>query len=174
MWPEMKRGSHSEKRLRIVELFDYVAGEPIPPVSVPKNIPYATEEIHEDWLAPHKPGTYKIAGKNTGTIVITRQGSVVTTEYQRFSDDGKGFYDGFEKVTRSESYELSYEAKFNLTNEKDEVLGEMDCRITFSPSGLSAENPVKLLFEPAEDGKPKSYGFARFGEVSHYVDDMEK
>ena len=174
MWPEMKWGNYNEKRLRIVELLEYEPGEPILPVPVPKNIPYATEEIHEDWLMPHKPGTYKVAGKNTGTIVITREGLVVTTEYQRFSDDGKNFYEGFEKVTRSEDFELSYEAKFNLNNEKNETLGEMNCRLTFSPSGLSAENPVKPLFEPAEDGKPKSYGYAKYGEVSLYVDDMEK
>jgi hypothetical protein len=59
---------------------------------------------------------------------------------------------------------------------KDEAsgkaLGEMNCRLTFSQGGYGTEKFTKLLFELAEDGKPKSVGYARYGDKLINVSDM--
>jgi hypothetical protein len=51
-------------------------------------------------------------------------------------------------------------ADFKVKDTAGIVLGEMDCRLTFSEGGYGADNPVRLLFEAALDGKPKSHGYA--------------
>ena len=45
----------------------------------------------------------------------------------------------------------------------------MKFRITFSEVG---DGHVKLLFDTAEDGKPKSYGFAEYNGTRINVEDM--
>jgi hypothetical protein len=48
----------------------------------------------------------------------------------------------------------------------------MKLRATFSQTSFTVM--PKLLFGPAEDGKPKSYGFARYDGVQMKIEDLEE
>ena len=170
MWPEMRRGNEKEKRLRIVELLDYKPKEKVAVSQVPANIPYAVEGVSDKWLKPRENADVKIAGKHSGYITFSRTSQESLTKYKDFSDDGKSFYNGCEKVTYSPTRETIYTSDLKLSGENQ---GEMDCRISFSPAGFGSA-PVSLLFETAEDGKPRSYGYAVYNGVKLSVDDMEK
>ena len=169
MWPEMQRGQHKNKRLRIVEVPDYEPKKAPPVVPTPSNIPYATPCADDGWLQPMKDIDCKIAGKGSGCIEYSRAGRNAQTKYVNFSDDGATYYEGYEKVSISPAHEMVYEADFTIKGEKP---GEMKCRITFSPVSFDASTPVKLLFEPAEDGRPKTYGYASYDGVRLCVEDM--
>ena len=169
LWPEMLRGQPKNKRIRIAELPDYETKCKPPTVQTPDNIPYAVDGVSLGWLEPREDIDCKIAGKHSGDISYRRAGRDVQTRYNRFSNDGESFYDGFERVSHTVTFETVYEADFTLSGEKP---GEMKCRLTFSPSSLDASIPVKLLFEKADDGKAKSYGYASFDGIRLCVEDM--
>ena len=63
--------------------------------------------------------------------------------------------------------ESVYEADLAMSGAKQ---GEMKLRATFSQA--SYEKPPRLLFEPAEDGKPKSYGYASCNGVQLNIEDL--
>ncbi len=67
--------------------------------------------------------------------------------------------------------ESLFEADLCMTRQPaSEQQGEMKLRVTFSQT--SFENPPKLLFTPAEDGKPKSYGYARYNGVQLNIENL--
>jgi hypothetical protein len=184
MWMEMVRGSGSitgigrQMRVRKVELFDY---HPKPPVSAkrtPDAIPYGLKgDAGAESLrnTPSLDVEGKIAGKHSGHIAFARQGHMpapalmgsIQATYVNFSDDGKTFYHGYEKAAFSFMDVSVYEADLVMSGEQQ---GEMKLRVTFSP--LSFEKPPKLLFEPAPDGKPKSYGYASYNGIRLNVEDL--
>ncbi|MDR1641723.1 MAG: hypothetical protein LBT59_18685 [Clostridiales bacterium] len=162
MWPEMVSGNPKEKRLRVVELKDYVPSPSVPAAKTPEDIPFASDGALDDWLDPVGNSEVKIAGKHSGFIEIAKQRGNSSTSYRHFSDDGKLFYDGYEKTSLTAELDSVYEACFKAQDETTgDVVGEMNCRLTFSRCGSGHERYMKLLLEPAEDGKPKSYGYAR-------------
>jgi hypothetical protein len=172
MWPEMLRGKPKDKRLRIVELKDWKPGQALPVLKTPESIPFASDGRDDGWLRPAEDGLAKIAGKHSGFIEIARKRGGSSTSYIHFSDDGKVFFEGYEKVYVTDAQETVYAADFKMRDEASgNVLGEMNCRLTFSQGGYGPENCVNLLFEPAEDGKPKSFGYARYeGELINVSD----
>jgi len=179
MWPEMIRESESgnngrQTRIRIAKLLDYEPRESVPYAKTPENIPYGVKDREKLWIQPNQNINVKIAGKYSGYIEYKRQGkedtaqrmSSVESRYVNFSDDGKVFYNGFERTTYSLNGEYIYETDLEMIGP---IKGEMKFRITFSEVG---GEHVKLLFDTAEDGKPKSYGFAEYNGTRINVEDM--
>jgi hypothetical protein len=63
--------------------------------------------------------------------------------------------------------ESVFEADLEMSGEQP---GEMKLRATFSQ--ISFEKPPRLLFETGEDGKPKSFGYARYNGVQLDIQDL--
>jgi hypothetical protein len=93
----------------------------------------------------------------------------IEVRYVDFSDDGRNFYRGFEKSRYSVSAENTYEADLTVSGVEP---GEMKFRAAFSKASYS--DPPKLLFEKAEDGKPKSYGYAAYRGITLNIEDMSE
>ena len=87
--------------------------------------------------------------------------------YDNHSDDGRTFYNGFERMTRTPAGESGYEADLEATGERP---GAMKLRATFS-SATFTELP-RLLFDAADDGEPKSHGSATYGGVTLDIEDL--
>jgi hypothetical protein len=152
-----------------VTLLDHRPGEPVPVQPTPDRIPYAIggEEARESLWSPPVPIVEgKIAGRHSGHVEYTA-GDVVQSTYVGYSDDGQTFYDGFERMVRNPMGESVFEADVALTGEQT---GEMKLRATFSM--LTFTLPPKLLFEPADDGKPKSHGHATYGGAILRMEDL--
>lgn len=180
LWMEGLRGSRGQQmRIRKVELLDYQPRSPLPAQSTPDEIPYGLKGSAAGESLRHSPSMDiegKIAGRYSGHIAYIRRGQQpvpalmgsIEITYVNFSDDGNTFYNGFERARFSFMGESVFEAGLVMTGEQQ---GEMMLRATFSP--LSYENPPRLLFDPAGDGKPKSYGYARYNGVQLTMDDLE-
>ena len=179
MWMEGFRGSHGQQmRVRKVELLDYQPGPVVPARRTPDDIPYGIKgEAAAAQLrnTPRINAEGKIAGKHSGCIAYTRTGQQpapalmgsIQTNYLNFSDDGLTIFNGYEKASYSFMGESVYEADLVITGPQP---GEMKLRATFSQASYSA--PPKLLFEPDKDGKPKSYGYARYNGIRLNVEDL--
>lgn len=183
MWPEMVRGSDSwedgrKVRIRKLELHDYQPQESIAPQPTPRDVPYGIKGDEGKmvlWNPPTQSIVGKIAGKHSGYIDYQRQApdlaqlkaGLVCTKYVNYSDDGKTFYNGFESVISSYTGENVYEADVVMTGEQQ---GEMKLRVTSSK--VSFEAMPRLLFDLADDGRPKSYGYARYNNTLLNVVDL--
>ncbi|MCU6798154.1 hypothetical protein OB236_39110 [Paenibacillus sp. WQ 127069] len=172
MWVEMVRGSNgSQKRLRKVNLLDYKPEKPVPIKPTTDNIPYGIKDLTVlNSVYSNIDG--KIAGKRSGYIsylnnVSPNYSGKTETQYVNFSDDGVNFYNGYEKVHYNYAGESRYEANIKLTGTKQ---GEMNLRATFSVPG--GATPARLLFETDVDGKPKSYGYAKYNGIILNIEDL--
>jgi hypothetical protein len=176
MWPEGLRGTDT-KRIRIAELPDYTPGPAVPARTIPDHIPYAEKDIEKIRTLGDPNTEGKIAGKHSGYIEFKKQGregmeswdGSIEVRYVNFSDNGKNFYQGFEKSRYSVFAENTYEADLVMSGVEP---GEMKFRAAFSK--FSDNDPPKLLFEKAEDGKPKSYGYAAYRGITLNIDDMSE
>jgi hypothetical protein len=175
MWPEMVRGSNQsegggQNRARRVTLHDYQPRETVPVQRTPDHISYGVSGTNGRlslWSPP--PATTvegRIAGKHSGHVEYTSR-DAVQSRYDNHSDDGKTFYNGFERMTRSPAQESVYEADLEVTGEQP---GAMKLRATFSQATFT--QLPKLLFDAAEDGKPKSYGYATYGGARLDIEDL--
>jgi hypothetical protein len=88
-------------------------------------------------------------------------------KYEQVSDDGKTFFNGFEKVDYSFTTGSRYEADVEMTGEQQ---GEMKLRVEFSK--ITFKLPPRLLFDLAEDGKPKSHGYVKYNGVTLRIEDL--
>lgn len=186
MWLEGQRsktaGSSDRKKMRVrkVELLDYQPGATVAAMLIPDDIPYGFKGENGGESLRNTPSSDisgKIIGNHSGHITYTRQGQQpapalmgsIEVTYTNFSDDGKTFYDGYEKSKFTFMGESSYEANLAMTGEQQ---GEMMLRATFSQS--SYEKPPLLLFEAADDGKPKSYGYAKYKDEQLNIEDLSE
>ena len=177
MWLEMLRGSDAAEngrllRIRKVTLHDYQPGETVPCAKTPDEIPYGITDEQWRQFIPDINVAGKIAGKHSGYIEYQRQGEkmaggFIEARYVNYSDDGKTFYNGYEKSRHAFRTGCQYEADVEMTGEQQ---GEMKLRAVFS--NVTFELPPKLLFDKAEDGKPKSYGYATYNGVTMNIEDM--
>ncbi|MET0903949.1 MAG: hypothetical protein ABWZ52_11965 [Acidimicrobiales bacterium] len=174
MWPEMVRGSNQSERgpqirVRRVTLHDHQPGDTVPVQRTPDRIPYGIEGTNARlsvWSPPATAVEGRIAGKHSGHVEYTAR-DAVQSRYDNHSDDGKTFYNGIERLTRSPAEESVYEADLEMTGEQH---GAMKLRATFSRATFTL--PPKLLFDAAEDGKPKSHGYATYGGVTLNMEDL--
>ncbi|MFP3466493.1 hypothetical protein [Leifsonia sp. SIMBA_070] len=177
MWMEQRRGSgeqgRPDLRIRVARLPEHAPGPTVPAVATPPVPPYAIggEEARERLrrridVVP----AGRIAGAHSGHIEFQRssdgQGTwSATSRYVGFSDDGRNVYDGVERSSGSMATGAVYEADVVLVGD---VSGEMHLRATWS--GLN--EGTRLQFGTAEDGRPQSFGFARFGDTVARVDEL--
>lgn len=183
MWMEMARGSGThlggrQMRIRTVELHDYQPGRTVPARQTPDAIPYAIKDGGECLRnTPDINIEGKIVGRHSGYIAYVRRGRApapalmgsIQTTYVNFSDDGRGFYNGYERSTYSLNADSVFEADLELTGG---VPGEMKLRATFS--AITADAPLRLLFEHDSDGRPKSFGYASYNGVRLNVEDLSE
>lgn len=189
MWLETFRGSGSEQvgavgnrqnaqiRVRKVTLHDYQSQATVPVQRTPDEIDYGLKGLRGAlslWLPKRDIQAGKIAGKRSGYVEYQRGGQsafggAMEVKYAHCSDDGQTFFDGFEKVNYSFRTGTQYEADVQMTGVQQ---GEMKLRLVFSP--MSFTQPPKLLFEPAEDGQPKSFGYARYNGVQLNVENLSE
>ena len=175
MWNEGQRGRRENKRLMIAKLLDYKPGAAVPIVKTPTDISYGVRDLSV--LRHGAPVTGlegKIAGKHSGYMQYARSGAGMEcaseAAYHNFSDDGKRFYNGF--IRSSSIEETILESDIEMTGEE---CGEMKLRVTFSKTTLQIggqPEPTRVLFENAEDGKPKSYGHAEYKGIRLNVRDV--
>ncbi len=165
MWNERLRKTLGDRgRVMIAELPDYVPGKTPEIVSVPENIPYATEGILTGM--PKSLPEVRIAGRHSGTAVTvnTREGSLTksVTTYKNFSDDGESFLNGFEScetpgmIARGTTV---YTADLELSGAHT---GEMKLEMFFNFE--TPQIPTRL--------DAKSHGFARYDDTVLNVFDM--
>jgi hypothetical protein len=182
MWPEGLRlslgdGKEAKMRIRIAELLDYSPGAPVPAGKTPEHIPYAETDLSK-LLRTGTDGADiegKIAGRHSGHIrlrwrlkgTLADTAGTVEETYSNFSDDGKTFYNGYEKSSFSIREGSVYEADLTMSGAET---GVMKLRVAFSK--VAGFEPPKLLFEKTEDGKPKSYGYASYRGRTLNIEDM--
>jgi hypothetical protein len=185
MWMELVRGSFGtegglQTRVRKVALHDYRPQAPVAIQRTPDDIPYGIKNISgrlDQLFAFDSSIEGRIAGKHSGYVEVKTQGRDLLrgiagsskATYANFSDDGKTFYNGIESVVNSFMSDNVYEADLDMVGEQQ---GEMKLRATFSQ--VSFELPPKLLFDEAEDDKPKSYGYATYNGVTLRIEDLEE
>jgi len=186
MWLEMIRGSgegegRRQIRVRKVTLHDVQPQPTVPVQRTPDDIPYGRKGLQGAlslWLAPDIANVEgKIAGQHSGYIEYQRQGrkplqafmGSAASQYVNYTDDGKTFFNGSERASFSPMRESVYEADLEMTGAQQ---GEIKLRMTFSK--VSFEQPPKLLFEIAEDGKPKSHGYVTYNGVTLRVEDLSE
>lgn len=183
LWLETPRGSEQSRpireiRIRRAHLLDVSPGTPVAPVPVPEVIPYALEgEAAERAL--HEPPTPltsgRIAGRHSGHLEFERVTADLTrgiagsisVRYVGFSDDGDSVYDGSERLVSSFVEDTVYEAEVTLSGP---VPGSMSLRATWAP--LMAVEPARLRFETAADGRPGTFGTARYGDEIRDITDL--
>jgi hypothetical protein len=174
-WLETPRGSELAQpirdiRIRRARLLDVVPGEPVPAAVVPDVVPYALrgEAAELTLWNPSEPVTSaRVAGRHSGYLEIERtlpdpaHGTAGTGQvrYVRYSDDGDSFWSGLEHVTSGFVTDTVYVADVELAGP---VPGEMHLRATWTP--LVGPEPVRLCTEKAGDGRPASFGYARYGD----------
>jgi hypothetical protein len=154
---------------------DYKPGPAVPAGKTPDHIPYGEKDLSKVRSAGSGDFAGKIAGKHTGYIdlAIKRQKGLESLTgsaeavYVNYSDDGKTFYNGFEKSQYSPFSENTYEADVVMSGAET---GETKFRAAFSK--LTDGDPPKLLFDKADDGKPKSCGYARYQGVTLNIEDL--
>ncbi|GLX66324.1 hypothetical protein [Paenibacillus glycanilyticus] len=174
MWIEGRRGLDDDlhKRLQKVTLLDYKPHKTVPVKVTSDHIPGATTDLTKlnSSSSPNVQG--KIAGKHSGYIDYSSSSTspisgISEAQYVNYSDDGINFYNGSEKYNYNYLGESVYETHLQLTGNQP---GEMNLRATFS--SILGDTPARLLFDPAADGQPKSYGYATFNGITLHVEDL--
>ncbi|MGF0116984.1 hypothetical protein ACQFYA_11730 [Promicromonospora sp. Marseille-Q5078] len=179
-WLETPRGSELSQpvrdiRVRRARLLDVVPGEPVPPGAVPDEVPYALRGADAEralWDPPEPVTSARVAGRRSGYLEVERtlpdsaRGTAGTSQvrYVGYSDDGASVWNGVERVTSSFTADTVYEADVELSGP---VPGEMHLRVTWTP--LAGSEPTRLRFVPAADGRPASFGYARYGDQRREV-----
>src|SRR5699024_6608263 len=183
LWPEMLRGSDQPGRLRQVrlrraELLDHCPHPAVPVQPTPADIPYALEGADAERALRRQASPVvagRIAGRDSGYLEYERRSAegpagravTISSRYVDLSDDGRNFYSGYERVRASFDEDTVYEADLELSGHDS---GEMHLRATWS--ALSGSAPAKLLFDPADDGRPMSHGFARYRDRTLRIEDL--
>lgn len=179
MWMETLRGTLDEQpvlRIRTANLLDHEPGEPVAPRPDPPAVPYGIRGARAEQLLrtpPAMPAAGRILGRHAGHALIEREAGDLRTgraartsvTYTGFSDDGRTFYDGTETTESSFATGTVFTADLQATGETE---GEMRLRMTWS--GIA--DGTRLLFDRADDGLPRSYGFARLADERREVADL--
>ncbi len=179
MWIEMMRSSEEgengpQERIRIATLHDYQPAPAVPFENTPEDVPYGLKGLRAwrfVWFPPKTANEGKIKGQHAGHVEVIRGGKrmyqlfagSVEVRYHNYSDDGKTFFNGFEKANYSYQSGCRYVADVVMSGEQQ---GQMNFRAEFSGIGIQDFSPPKLLFDLADDGKPKSHGTVTYDGVT--------
>ena len=182
-WLETPRGSSQSRpireiRVRRARLLDVTPGELVATAPIPAHIPYALsgDAAEQALLNPSASlASGRIAGRHSGHLEFDRVSAdltrgiagSVTVRYVNFSDDGQSVYEGSESLVSSFVEDTVYEADVTLTGP---VPGSMHLRATWAP--LMAAEPARLRFDTVADGRPGTFGTARYGDQFRDIADL--
>jgi hypothetical protein len=128
-------GNNNKHRIRIVKLDNYKPSSIFEAKKTPDNIPYAKSLDSLKNLTVEDINGY-FNGKSSGIMIFNSSNSFSQSEYKNYSDDGKTFYNGFEK------YEAISQTTGKLTSYvvmSGEQQGEMNLTITMNYQGNIVE-----------------------------------
>ena len=127
----LQDGNNNKHRIRIVKLDNYNPSSIPEAKKTPDNIPYAKPlDSLKNLTVEDINGYFK--GKSSGIMIFNSTNSFSQSEYVNYSDDGKTFYNGFEK------YEAISQTIGKLTSNvvmSGEKQGEMNLTITMNYQG---------------------------------------
>jgi len=131
----LQDGNNNKHRIRIVKLDNYKPSSIPEAKKTPDNIPYAKPLDSLKELSTEDINGYFI-GKSGGIMTFNSTNSFSQSEYLNYTDDGKTFYNGFEK------YEAISQTTGKLTSYvvmSGEQQGEMNLTITMNVQGNIVE-----------------------------------
>ena len=131
----LKDGNNNKLRIRIVKLDNYKPSSIPEAKKTPDNIPYAKPL---DSLKDLKGGDVNgyFNGKSSGIMIFNRTTTFRQSEYINYSDDGKTFYNGFEKFEAIGQTAGKLTSNVVMSGEKQ---GEMNLTITMNLEGNIVE-----------------------------------
>ena len=127
----LQDGNNNKHRIRIVKLDNYKPSSIPEAKKTPDNIPYAKPLDSLKELSTEDINGYFI-GKSGGIMTYNSTNSFSQSEYLNYTDDGKTFYNGFEK------YEAISQTTGKLTSYvvmSGEQQGEMNLTLTMNVQG---------------------------------------
>lgn len=174
MWNESTRlcQGNVKSRLRRCRLLDKAPSAPVPALRTPdrEEIPYA---LPLSCALEQKTEKLPLKIKGAGGGVVTNSRIAVETYetlYEKFSEDGRTFYDGWIRVKAPANMfmpgETVIESDIRVTGEHT---GRMELRIALQADERFQIHPDRSL---DESGKPKCFGFAEFDGIRRNVSDM--
>lgn len=171
LWPEGVRGQgRSQMRLQTLHLLDYTPSAAVPAAALsPESWP-GTDDLSkvETFVAQGHEVDVVVYGRHSGHIHYLRtDDGLIEKTYLNFSDDGVEVYQGTERMELNPAGHSVYSADLQLSGS---TAGEMKLQITFGP--LADTLPAKLIFSDDEHGKPKTWGYARYGDQTFKVEDL--
>lgn len=169
MWLEGRREGGS-RRMQVVTLPDYRPSAPVAARPTPDRISYGSSDLSavKRYAQTSQNIDVKVYGRHSGYITYRRTPQGVTEKtYFDFSDDGKSFYSGSEKMVANPRGQSTYTAKLSLKGPRP---GTMDLQMTFGP--LGGDLPARLIFAPDGKGVPLTHGYAEYDGRRIDVDKM--
>ena len=162
--PNSKKAMFSEisrkdriKRIRIVHFDDYIPGNIYKDKTTPDNIVYAKSlDILNKTYEKEINGYYK--GKE-GIIIVNVTNDMSQTEYVNYTEDGKTFYNGYEKFRTINLLTGQLESNITVTGENT---GKMELKITMNLQG-------NIIYE--EEGNIMTYGYAEYNGKNLTIED---
>ena len=131
----LKDGNNNKLRIRIVKLDNYKPSSIPEAKKTPDNIPYAKPlDSLKDLKSADVNGYFN--GKSSGIMIFNRTTTFRQSEYINYSDDGKTFYNGFEKFEAIGQTAGKLTSKVVMSGEKQ---GEMNLTITMNLEGNIVE-----------------------------------
>jgi len=131
----LQDGNNNKHRIRIVKLDNYKPSTIPEGKKTPDNIPYAKPlDALKDLTVENVNGYFN--GKSSGIMIFNKTNSFSQSEYKNYSDDGKIFYNGFEKYEDISQTTAKLTSKVVMSGEKQ---GEMNLTITMNIEGNIVE-----------------------------------
>ena len=131
----LQDGNNNKHRIRIVKLDNYKPSSIPEGKKTPDNIPYAKSlDSLKDLSSEDINGYFN--GKSSGIMIFNSTSSFSQSEYINYSDDGKTFYNGFEKFEAISQTTGKLTSKVVMSGEQQ---GEMNLTITMNYQGNIVE-----------------------------------
>lgn len=163
LWKEGRRGT-KELRIQMVTLLDYEPQQAVAAQETPETIPYALSDMSvlEDVIRQRIDLDVRVDGNHSGYIAYRRLSdgalsTLIEKRYVNFSDDGKNFYNGVEKMQKLPASNSVYTSNVEVTGQE---AGRMELKITFGP--IRDKLPAKILFDVDESGSAQTTGFSEY------------
>ena len=173
LWNERTRLCEGDVqcRLQIVHLLDVAPSAPVPAQETPdsQDIPYS-EPISSSLRTEAMPIPLTVWGKSGTVQNRPVESGAWETRYDRFSEDGETFYNGWLRVKAPDNMfqpgETVIESDIHVSGAHT---GIMKLRLTLRSD---ARFQIYPNFDPDENGQPKSWGYAEYDGLCRKVEDL--
>ena len=161
MFTEISR-KEKVKRIRMVHFDNYIPGKISENKKTPDNVVYAKnlDKLKNDYDT-NITGILK--GKS-GIMIINRTQTMAKTEYENYTEDGKTFYNGYEKFEYLDLYQSLGRLESNVIV-TGENTGKMELNLTMNTNGF-------IIYE--KEGEIMSSGFAEYNGKKIYQERSAK